>query len=260
MQGVHWRQTFLKRIKEKMEERPVLKVIFFDIDDTLYSTSEFANLARLNSVNAMIKAGLKCDVNHCIQELREVIEEFGSNYEHHYDRLLLRFPEECYTGVNPAIIVAAGIIAYHKTKNTSLKPYDDVIEAMRILSKTDVTLGIITAGLKIKQAEKLIRLDLLKYIDPGAIFITDQIGIGKPSIKLYRYACETLNIPPAHCMYVGDNPKTDVDPPNRLGMITVLNRRGGKYVNIVGETAPKHTIKDMWDLLRILKEIYGIRI
>jgi FMN phosphatase YigB (HAD superfamily) len=32
---------------------PDLKAIFFDIDDTLFSTSEFANKARENAVEAM---------------------------------------------------------------------------------------------------------------------------------------------------------------------------------------------------------------
>lgn len=235
-----------------------LKAIFFDIDDTLFSTSEFARAARLNSVYAMIRAGLKCNVNECIQELKEVTEEFGPNYEHHYDRLLLRLPKESYKGINSAVIVAAGVVAYHQTKNNSLKPYDDVVEILRILSATEIILGIITAGLKIKQAEKLVRLDLLKFLNPQAIFITDQIGIGKPNVKLYKNACDTLGLEPKTCMYVGDNPLTDIDPPNKLGMITVLNRRSGKYLTIEGKTRPRFTITDMWDLLKIIKEEFGI--
>jgi putative hydrolase of the HAD superfamily len=237
-----------------------LKAVFFDIDDTLFSTSEFAKAARLNSVYAMIRAGLKCNVNECIQELKEVIEEFGSNYEHHYDRLLLRLPKESYKDVNPAVIVAAGVVAYHQTKSSSLKPYDDVIETLRILSNTNLILGIITAGLKIKQAEKLVRLDLLKYLSPKAIFITDQIGIGKPNVKLYKNACEALELDPKSCMYVGDNPISDIDPPNTLGMFTILSRRSGKYLSIVGKTSPTYTISDMWDLLKIIKEDFGISV
>ena len=235
-----------------------LKAIFFDIDDTLFSTSEFARAARLNSVYAMIRAGLKCNVNECIQELKEVADEFGPNYEHHFDRLLLRLPKESYKGVNPAVIVAAGVVAYHQTKNSSLKPYDDVVEILRILSATQIILGIITAGLKIKQAEKLVRLDLLMFLNPQAIFITDQIGIGKPNVKLYKNACDSLDLDPNTCMYVGDNPITDVDPPNKLGMITVLNRRSGKYLTIEGKTRPRFTISDMWDLMKIIKEEFGI--
>ena len=60
-----------------------LKAIFFDIDDTFYSTSEFSKTARLNSVYAMIEAGLKISVTDCFDELREVIAEFGANFGNH---------------------------------------------------------------------------------------------------------------------------------------------------------------------------------
>ncbi len=237
-----------------------LKAIFFDIDDTLFSTSVFAEAARRNSVAAMIKAGLRMELEECFLELTEIIEELGTNYEHHYDKLLGRIPKEYYAGVNPAMIVAAGMVAYHDTKFKKLKPYPDVVEAFSILFQTEVTLGIITAGVQIKQAEKLIRLNILEYLNPMSIFITDQLGIGKQNIKLYQYACKSLDLPPESCMYVGDNPIYDVDVPNRLGMISVLNRRSGKYMDADGKTDPKYTIHDMWELLEILRRDYQLEV
>jgi len=236
-----------------------LKAIFFDIDDTFYSTSEFAKMARLNSVNAMIETGLKMSISECVEELREVIEEFGTNFGHHYDRLLLRIPKEKYGDINPAVIVAAGVVAYHETKYKNLKPYEEVPEVLRILSSTDLVLGVITAGLTHKQAEKLVRLKILKYLTPNAIFITDQIGIGKPNVKLYKNAYNSLGFKAEECMYVGDNPIADIDPPKTLGMITALNRRGGKYLDSKGKAEPDYVIHNMWELLDILKKYCGIR-
>ncbi len=43
-----------------MDKRP-LKAFFFDIDDTVYSITDFAQLARRAAVRAMIEAGLKID-------------------------------------------------------------------------------------------------------------------------------------------------------------------------------------------------------
>ena len=237
-----------------------LRAIFFDIDDTLYSTSEFARTARLNSIRAMIEAGLKVKEEECFHELSEVIEEFGSNFEHHYDKLLVRLPPETYRGVNPAIIIAAGMVAYHETKCRDLKPYPEVEGVLQILAQKRLVLGIITAGLEIKQAEKLIRLKLLPYIHKSAIFITGQMGIGKQNPKLYQTACDSLGIPPNFCMYVGDNPVTDIDLPNQLGMITVLNRRSGKYLNIVGQTKPRYIIHEMRQLLGILEQDFNLTI
>ena len=140
-----------------------LKAIFFDIDDTLYSTSEFARLARQRSIEAMLEAGLNIPRETLARELEEVVSEFPSNYEHHYDKLLLRLPAEALAGINPAVVVAAGVVAYHQTKVRELRPYDDVLFALRRLSRTGLILGVITGGLAVKQAEKLIRLRVLRF-------------------------------------------------------------------------------------------------
>ena len=39
----------------------MIKAIFFDIDDTLFSTTRFADRARRSSIDAMVKMGLKID-------------------------------------------------------------------------------------------------------------------------------------------------------------------------------------------------------
>ena len=67
-----------------------LRAIFFDIDDTLYSTSEFAELARRNAIESMRAHGFRMATEDAMRELHEVIQEFSSNYEQHFDKLLLR--------------------------------------------------------------------------------------------------------------------------------------------------------------------------
>lgn len=235
-----------------------LRAIFFDLDDTLYSTSEFSERARRHSVEAMIAMGLHADPEVLLAELDEVVEEFSSNYEHHFDQLLRRLPRRLYRGVNPAIIVAAGMAAYHDTKFRYLSPYEDVHDSLRELARTTLIRGVITAGLAVKQAEKLVRMKIATLLSPGAIFISDQIGINKPNVKIYQRACSDLNLKPSETMYVGDNALVDIDPPKRLGMWAVQVVRGGKHANESGTQAPDFKIGNFWELLDILRNHMGI--
>jgi len=235
-----------------------LDTLFFDIDDTLFSTSDFAASARRASIRAMIDAGLQADEEQCFRELYEVIREFGANFPRHFEKLLLRYPRETLGGVNPAIICASGVVAYHKTKDSELRPYPDVIEAFQVLREAGLRIGIITAGLANKQAEKLVRLDLLQFLDPRAIFITDQMGIGKPNPKLYQTACRSLGLETSRCMYVGDRPLDDIDPAGRVGMVTVLNRRVSKPMMQKGTRLPDYQIYNFHDLLTILRSDFGL--
>ena len=237
-----------------------LKAIFFDIDDTLYSTYEFSEMARENAVKAMINAGLRMSKEEVRQELDEIVTEFSSNYEHHFDKLLMRVPRRFYKGTNPATLISAAVVAYHDTKFRHLNAYDDVLEVLKLLYNSDLILGIITAGITIKQAEKLVRLKILSYLTPSAIFISDQIGISKPNVKLYLRACSDLNLRPAETMYIGDNPVNDIDPPNKIGMITVRNRRSGRYIDRQSETSPDYEIHNFWDLLDILREDFQLEV
>ncbi len=236
-----------------------LKAVFFDIDDTLYSTTRFAEKARRNAIRGMIRSGLRMGEDEALAELNEVIAEFSSNYEHHYEKLLLRIPKAA-RGLNPAILVAAAVVAYHQTKFQSLAPFPDVAKAFPRLAKAGLTLGIITSGLTVKQAEKIVRLGILPHLHPRGIFITEQIGISKPNPKLWQTACRVLGLKPSQCVYVGDHPVHDVEPVKRLGMVSVLNKRGGKYEKVPARVAPDHEIRDFGALIGILKTVYGVRI
>lgn len=235
-----------------------IQAIFFDIDDTLFATSEFARQAHLSAVSAMVKAGVKMSSEELFEELQEVIHEFSSNYPHHFDKLLLRIPPETHSHVNRAILIASAVVAYHDTKHASLHAYPDAVELLKKLAECDVIRGIITAGLEVKQAEKLIRLKIYPYVTPNAIFISDQVGLSKPNPKLYRHACKALNLNPSQTVYIGDNPLQDIDPAKEVGMITVRIRKGGKHDTLEGKIRPDYEIRDFGELLPLLENDFLI--
>jgi putative hydrolase of the HAD superfamily len=238
-----------------------LQALLCDIDDTLFSTSDFAERARRNAIRTMIEHGLEADEETAYRELIEVIGEFSSNYASHFDKLLVRLPrEKYYPNVNPAILIAAGVIGYHETKSLELRPFPDVLAGLRRLARTTLTLGVVSAGLQTKQAEKLIRLGLYRYFRPDAIFISDQIGIGKPNPKLWTHACAALGLDPREVMYVGDHPTHDIDPCNELGIVTVRCRRGRRSKDSSGKTEPRYEIESFDELVEILRRDFKIKV
>ncbi len=233
-----------------------LDAIFFDIDDTLCATTSFAQRARHNAVRAMIAAGLRAPEELVYRELEDVIAEFSSNYEHHFDKLLVRLDRAALEHLNPALVVAAGVAAYHDTKFRELRPFPGVIELFRDLRAARVRLGVITHGWTVKQAEKLVRLELVPYLDPEAIFISDQVGINKPNPKLYQTALARVGVRPERAMYVGDSPRNDIEPPKQLGMLTCWARLVERPLDL--SPAPTHAIRSFAELRELLREHYGL--
>jgi putative hydrolase of the HAD superfamily len=236
-----------------------LDAIFFDIDDTLFSTTVFADKARRAAVDAMIRAGLAAERGDAMRELDEVIVEFSSNYGGHFDKVLDRLGPESFEGHNRAVIVAAGVVAYHATKWRELKVYDDVYEVLKWLATTGLVRGVVSAGITIKQAEKLVRLEILEFLTPSAIFFTDQVGFSKPNPKLYRRVLQRLKLQPQRCLYVGDNPTHDIDPCNREGWATVRIRRSGRHAHEEGATQAAFEIRDFFELRRILQDQFAVK-
>ena len=236
-----------------------LDAIFFDIDDTLFSTSVFADKARRAAVDAMIRAGLRAERSEAMRELEDVIAEFSSNYSGHFDKVLDRLGPESTEGHNRAVIVAAGVVAYHATKWRELKVYDDVYEVLKWLATTPLVRGIVSAGITIKQAEKLVRLEVLEFLTPSAIFFTDQVGFSKPNPKLYRRVLQRMKLTPQRCLYVGDNPTHDIDPCNNEGWATARIRRSGRHAHEEGATTATYEIRDFLELRRILQDDYGVK-
>lgn len=237
---------------------PALDAVLFDIDDTLYSTTAFAHDARRNAVQAMIAQGLDVPEEEANRELVEVVAEFTSNYDEHLDRLLDRLGPARWGGRNPAVLIAAGVVAYHQTKERQLRPLPDAVSLLRALHQAHVRVGIVSAGLRVKQAEKLVRLGVLPWIHPGSIFFTDQMGVSKPNPKLYGKACEALRLPPGRVMYVGDRPATDVAPARAAGLKTVHYRGAhGRYSDTAANPPADHEVELLTDLKPILRERYG---
>jgi len=120
---------------------------------------------------------------------------------------------------------------------------------------------VITHGLEIKQADKLLRLGVVPFLHPEGIFISDQLGISKPNPKLYRRACARFGLDPREVMYVGDSPAHDIDPPNSLGMVTVRMRRPcGKHVAEESDTAATYDVSSFDELQACLTSDFGLEL
>lgn len=229
-----------------MIKKTDIKAIFFDIDNTLYDSTRQTETARRTAVEAMVEAGLPTTAEKGLKLLNEIVEAYGSNYDNHFGVLMKRLRTSQNTH-----IIAAGIVAYHNTKISMLRPFPDTIPTLLKLRGMNYKLGIITDGIPVKQWEKLIRLGLQHFFH--AVIITDEIGIRKPSPKLYSAAADEIGVPVKNCMMVGDRLNTDILGAKKAGMATVRILQG-KYSNekSTKENEPDYIIKTLSDLLKIV--------
>ena len=233
-----------------MKPSETIKAVLFDIDDTLFDSTTLAAMARINAIKAMMESGLPLTkVTKGYNILMKMVEKYGSNYDRHFDNFL-----EILGCKKDPKIIAAGVIAYHDTKQAYLKPDPEVIPTLIALRDKGYRLGVVSNGRSTKQWEKIIRLGLHHFFD--AVVISEEVGSEKPDAKIFRETLEKLEAKPQETIYVGDHLETDILGANKAGIVSVMMMKGkhkhDKPLN--QELEPKYVIRKISDILKILEE------
>ncbi|PLW93139.1 MAG: noncanonical pyrimidine nucleotidase, YjjG family [Marinilabiliales bacterium] len=94
-----------------------------------------------------------------------------------------------------------------------LFPY--TLEILEYL-KSKYELAIMTNGFKEVQYPKLDRSGIRDYFK--YIFISEEIGVNKPDIKIFNHAVETMNTSAEYCLMVGDDFAVDIEGAANAGI------------------------------------------
>ncbi len=223
----------------------MIKAVFFDIDDTLYDTSGFAELARKAALRAMIDAGLPLTHQDAYTLLREIIKEKGSNYNKHFNILTKRVLGE----ENP-LLIALGMITYHNVKFALLRLFPDTMSTLIYLKKNNYQLGAISNGLTIKQWEKLIRLGLYHFFDD--VVTSQEAGSEKPDIEIFQMALNRMGCQAEKSIMVGNKFNEDIIGATNAGMSAIL-------VNSILTEAEKEQIKQEKLDVKVISDINEIK-
>jgi putative hydrolase of the HAD superfamily len=242
----------------------VIKVVAFDLDDTLFNATDLSWEARISGLKAMISKGLNIELKKASLILNEIVKEYGSNNSNHYNifiRRINRFePQiEFISSSKKNMYVTTAVMAYHEQKIKMIEPFEDVVPCLREIKSMGIKTAIISDGIPIKQYEKILRLGIDEFVD--LIVISDEIGVRKPNPKLFEYCLKKFGISGEESIYVGDNPVKDLIPARMNGMFSVYIHRGGKYDSlttgekILTELRPDYEINTLKNFKEIIKEI-----
>ncbi len=203
--------------------------IYFDLDSVLYLPDDFLTATLKLSVREMILFGLKAGFDEALAYLDSIRKE-DANAGDHFDRLCAH----CNGEVDP-IIVAAGVEKYRDSKHSNMMaaPHAQVVLS-RLAAR--YPLAVISNGIPVKQAAKLVRLGLSHYFtrfdSSGNIlarhfFATYEARRMKPAPYLWEEARKIMGFEFANSVMIGDRFWADILGAKRLGMRTVKVDQGG---------------------------------
>ena len=213
------------------------KVVVFDLDDTLYKEIDFLKSAFKEIADYLThKYGITdvwCEMMQFYHEGKDIFQGVINRYQ--------------------LIEGKQGLIDMYRQHKPDICLDGPTLDVLRTL-KTDYNcnLGIITDGRSVTQRNKIEALGLYSYVQPEAIFISEECGHEK--IDVYSFEQIERLFPCCDYIYVGDNPAKDFIVPNKLGWDTICLIDNGQNIhqqdfNLAQDKLPKHVIKDITELL-----------
>lgn len=217
----------------------MIKVIIFDMDDTLYKEYDFV-FGGFKVVANYIEKKYLINSNKIYNEIINIFNKEGRGQI--FDKICDKY------NIDEDIKSLVDIYRYHKP---NIELYDDAEEILKWCKENNIKTGLITDGMSKIQWNKIKALKLDKKIDK--IIVSDDFGeeYWKPHIRTYKEIMEYFNVKGENAIYVGDNPKKDFIGAKTMKINTVrICRDTGDYSNIIVEQA-----LEAEKIIRSLREI-----
>jgi HAD superfamily hydrolase (TIGR01549 family) len=126
--------------------------------------------------------------------------------------------------------------------------FSDTMSTIHRLKMAGLRIGMVsdsdgTSGMKMKRIR---RQPFLKFLEAIVVSGEDTPSV-KPSRRPFTLVAERLGLQPRNCVYVGDNPDTDIRGAKGVGMMMILvKRRGPKGGH------PDYVARSLSDAARVL--------
>ena len=197
----------------------MIKVVVFDLDDTLYLERDYVE-SGFHAVDIFLQ---EKGITGFFDAAWSYFEQGGrgNTFNVVLDQLAVLYDKS----------LIMELITVYRQHSPSISLLLDSLEVINTL-KGKYHLGLITDGYSIAQNNKVDALGLRELLD--CIVVTDDLGspgeFWKPHAKPYEFFSARFSVSGQSCVYVGDNLKKDFVMANKLNWTTVqICRGGGEY-------------------------------
>ncbi|UCG51081.1 MAG: HAD-IA family hydrolase [Candidatus Latescibacterota bacterium] len=224
----------------------MIKVVIFDLDNTLTDFKRMKESAVDAAVEAMVDAGLRYPTETIKQNVYDVYDREGIEFQGVFDEVLREL-----LGEVDHKILAAGVVAYRRAREASLVLYPHVRVTLFELMKRGIRLAVVSDAPRKEAWLRLCYLQLHHMFDKVLTF--DDTGERKPSPTPFQKVLDHFGVGPQETLMVGDWPERDITGAARLGITTVFARYGDTFGTV--ESGAKYEIRDIIELIEIVDDL-----
>ena len=222
----------------------------FDLDNTLTDFMRMKEAAIQAAIDGMIDAGFRRSREELRGRVQAIYDARGLEFQRVFDELL----EREFGEVDPKIL-ASGIVAYRRARESALVLYPHAQMTLLELAKRGIRLGVVSDAPRLQVWLRLCSLGLQHVFD--AVVTFDDTGERKPAAAPFREVLRRLGARPQESLMVGDWAERDVVGGRSLGMKTVFARYGDTFAT--RESGADYDVDDVFELIDIVDRLNGRR-
>jgi putative hydrolase of the HAD superfamily len=226
----------------------LVRAIVFDLDNTLTDFMRMKAAAIDAAVDAMIDAGLRLPREAVRARIDAIYQEQGLEYQKVFDQLL----ESELGHIDPKIL-ASGIVAYRRARESNLVLYPHVQMTLLELVRRGIKLGVVSDAPGPQAWLRVCQLGL-QHVFEAVVTFEDTREL-KPSPAPFREVLRRLGVEPQEALMVGDWPARDMVGGKQLGMRTAFARYGDTFGT--AESGADHDLNDVFELVAIVDRLNG---
>ena len=240
---------------KSLANRRILAVIF-DLDNTLIQSKKGARQGLRTVAKIFAKRlrqqGFHFSEGNLFRRLRLIdLEMHGRKFLYNRDVWWETLLRDIRAPRVRAPWIHATTLRYWQAYARSSPLFSDTMPTIRRLKIAGYRIAMVsdsdgTPGMKIRRIR---RQPFLKYLETIVVAGEDTPDV-KPSKAPFKLVAKRLGLRPLDCVYIGDNPNTDIDGANGAGMLMILiKRRGPKGGH------PDYLVRSLSDAARLLTRV-----
>ena len=182
------------------------KAVLWDLDDTLYSRVDAARQTFYGMFREHLYINRSDEFyEEAVGYMMTKVQRNSMIHEGAFQALIEKYPPD-------KEYIRDACVAYYYAHITDFaKPYKEQIEVIKKLRKLGIKTAIVTNIHKEQidsQKRKISVLELEPLFD--AIVISAEFGVNKPDRRIFDHAAKLLGVSNEECVFVGDDPTSDV--------------------------------------------------
>lgn len=189
-----------------MFDKQKTKAVLWDLDDTLYSRVDAARQMYPGLLRTLLYTERSdAFIEEAADFIMSKVKRNSMIHPDAFDALLEKFPPD------KPYVRSQCVDYYYAHLREFVKPSPEALEVVRKLREMGIKTAIvtnITPELLVSQKAKVKALGIAQLFD--AVIYSAEFGVHKPDRRIFDHAAEILGVSNDQCVFVGDDPASDV--------------------------------------------------